>query len=562
MSLVGKLEDLGLGEILQIVALSGKSGILHVKSQSRVGKIFFFKGKVVSASSDAYRINLGEFLIRKGITTPELIKKALEKQKDLNFSEKLGSILIRDFGISRDNIEECVTDLIEKSVFSLFYWTEGEFRFELTDTIQNEEISVDLLQYDLSQNRGLNPQFLAMEGTRILDERRKDGTAAKECFIESAAPQEACPPQAAPAAAPEPQIVSEAVPAAKPAAVPTILLVDDFYLFRNVVKRYMEEKRYKTETAESVAEARKKLDEMIKGNGSVILVTALILPGSGEQGVLGGLELIQSIAPSLNIPIVVTCDYSVPDAEEALKTRNVMFLKKPKKSTLTKENVKQELEFFIRTLEKSVSEFTASRPAAEPEKSSRWDKEIKEEFQIKDGIKTDIATTPGLTLLKSMISELAQAESGNEIILMLLRLASEIMPRGVIFAIKPNQLFGLGQFGLEKFIPQPMKVVKGLTLNIKGKVEEVIETGYPYRGEPPGDEIFELLFQKLGGGKPTEIFLSTISSGNKPLVLFYGDNLPEKTAIRDTDALEIFFTQAGLAMERLLLEKKVKGEQE
>ncbi len=39
MSLVGNLQDLGLGEILQIVSLSRKSGILSLQNQSREGKV-------------------------------------------------------------------------------------------------------------------------------------------------------------------------------------------------------------------------------------------------------------------------------------------------------------------------------------------------------------------------------------------------------------------------------------------------------------------------------------------------------------------------------------------
>ena len=38
MSLVGNLEDLGLGEILQIVSLSRKSGVLQLNSRDRDGR--------------------------------------------------------------------------------------------------------------------------------------------------------------------------------------------------------------------------------------------------------------------------------------------------------------------------------------------------------------------------------------------------------------------------------------------------------------------------------------------------------------------------------------------
>jgi len=139
---------------------------------------------------------------------------------------------------------------------------------------------------------------------------------------------------------------------------------------------------------------------------------------------------------------------------------------------------------------------------------------------------------------------------------MILRLASEIMPRAVVFAIKQDRLFGLGQFGLEPFIKEPFKTVKGLSLPLEGKISEVVKYNVPYKGQPPEDEILEKIYNSLGGEKPTEVFLDVITSNNKPLVFFYGDNLPHKKSIQDTDALEIFFTQAGLAMEKLLMGKK------
>src|SRR5690606_25148344 len=49
MSLVGSLEDLGLGEILQIVSLSGKSGVLWIRSRHGTGHVVFSRGLIRGA---------------------------------------------------------------------------------------------------------------------------------------------------------------------------------------------------------------------------------------------------------------------------------------------------------------------------------------------------------------------------------------------------------------------------------------------------------------------------------------------------------------------------------
>ena len=56
MSLVGSLEDLGLGDILQIVSLSRKSGILCLRCEGGEGRIVLEEGMV---RFEAYRV-IGE----------------------------------------------------------------------------------------------------------------------------------------------------------------------------------------------------------------------------------------------------------------------------------------------------------------------------------------------------------------------------------------------------------------------------------------------------------------------------------------------------------------------
>lgn len=179
MSLVGNLEDLGLGEILQIVSLSRKSGILALHSRGREARIIFRSGQVIRASSSSYQQNLGEVLIQKGIIDLTTLKQALSIQEDEGFSELLGTILIKRFNVSSEAIEGVVHEQIESVVYSLFAWAEGSFDFELQDTVEAvDHTRMDPMQFMLEQ--GLNPQFLAMEGSRIIDEKRHRGESLED----------------------------------------------------------------------------------------------------------------------------------------------------------------------------------------------------------------------------------------------------------------------------------------------------------------------------------------------------------------------------------------------
>ena len=86
MSLVGNLEELGLGEILQIVSLSRKTGVLSLNSRGRDGSVFFRQGQVVRAASSTYQQSLGEVLIQKGVIDLSVLRKSLAFQQEKRFS--------------------------------------------------------------------------------------------------------------------------------------------------------------------------------------------------------------------------------------------------------------------------------------------------------------------------------------------------------------------------------------------------------------------------------------------------------------------------------------------
>jgi hypothetical protein len=107
MSLVGNLEDLSLGDILQIVSLSRKSGVLSLASRGREGKVVFRDGQVIRATSTMFRENIGDLLVRKSLVDIPTLKKAVSIQKKSDLPPpRLGAISAEHFGVPQDRIEE------------------------------------------------------------------------------------------------------------------------------------------------------------------------------------------------------------------------------------------------------------------------------------------------------------------------------------------------------------------------------------------------------------------------------------------------------------------------
>jgi hypothetical protein len=168
--------------------------------------------------------------------------------------------------------------------------------------------------------------------------------------------------------------------------------------------------------------------------------------------------------------------------------------------------------------------------------------------------------SPGLHLLRSMLEELNSPALGGGIILLILRIASELMNRAVIFLVKEEEIIGLGQFGIEPDgesadvrvrntrIPVDAASLFSATLTSKTPVRVKPATGNPWD---------DYLCRQLGGRRPQEVFLGPLLSEGRVVAILYGDNLPELKPVGNTEALEIFLSQAGLTMEKALLEQRL-----
>jgi GAF domain-containing protein len=60
---------------------------------------------------------------------------------------------------------------------------------------------------------------------------------------------------------------------------------------------------------------------------------------------------------------------------------------------------------------------------------------------------------------------------------------------------------------------------------------------------------------RLGRDVPSEAYVAPIVSSGRVVALLYADNVPDGSPLGDTTILEIALHEAGLALERALLER-------
>ncbi len=363
MSLVGRLEDLALSDIFQILSIGKKTGTLLIRGKNTNAFVVFKNGLVVRAESDTLGTNLGEDLMKEGFVSQSILNLAFETKRLL--PEKSIADILFDLGaVTKEILDRISKKRIERVVFDLMQWQDGDFEFEL-DILSLDSVS-SYMDTGWEVSKGLSPEYLLMEGARVFDEAQ---------------------------------------------------------------------------------------------------------------------------------------------AQEYIRTEEIL-------------------------------------PAAEKEEVDWFERPPEERKDISQ--------------LRALSVELRFPSSASEITLLILRFASDIFQRGVLFMVDEEEILGLGQFGLE--IEAADEKIRKVRLNIKESsfLRGIINQAGVYKGQLQRDSVTERFIGVIGGGWPKEVAFFPIIAEQKVVAMLYCDNNPGGEPFAHTEGLEIFINQAGLALEKALLERRLR----
>jgi len=160
MALEGTLRDFSFADILQLISLQRKTGVLTLKNEGNVVTLSFLEGKIVAASSlnQHPQDRLGLILLKRGALDESSLEAALRRQEET--LQRLGRILI-DYGyVPADEVRAALEQQILQIVYQVFRWTDGEYQF-------SQETDVD---YDRDLVLPMVVDSIIMEGARMTDE--------------------------------------------------------------------------------------------------------------------------------------------------------------------------------------------------------------------------------------------------------------------------------------------------------------------------------------------------------------------------------------------------------
>ena len=190
MSLLGRLEDLSLTDIVQIVFLSRRTGVLEIVDDRGRHTVLFRGGLIVNASSPEYP-DLLTYLVDKGVLDADNVKTLKQMEEG---GIPYGTAALELNIVKQEDLGNAIRGRIVDVVTPLMNSREGEFNFILSDSMT--PIDIEYEPDTVFKEGGIAPQKIlgGTEGEKIkplrgLEESLKAGKA----LLRGSAPAETTP---------------------------------------------------------------------------------------------------------------------------------------------------------------------------------------------------------------------------------------------------------------------------------------------------------------------------------------------------------------------------------
>lgn len=161
MSITGNLRTLEFAELLQWLAQGQKTGALVIQNGKIEKRIYFDAGKIISSESNNAEEYLGSFMVREGLIDEATLSRAVKLQESTQIL--LGKVLVSLGTITEEELHQILRKKTQESLYELFSWTEGEFRF-VPDHLPR--LPMVPLEIDVTN--------VVLEGAKRFDEARRD----------------------------------------------------------------------------------------------------------------------------------------------------------------------------------------------------------------------------------------------------------------------------------------------------------------------------------------------------------------------------------------------------
>jgi CheY-like chemotaxis protein len=589
MSLLGRLEDLSLTDIIQIVYLSRRTGVLEIINETGRHTVMFRQGLVVNAA-DPEHPDLVTYLGAAGLLTDS--QATMVRQMEYSGIAPGAAILEMNI-LSRDDLANAVKDRILAVVSPLLLSKEGEFNFILSDAMSPVDLEHDPDQ--LFKEGGFPPNRIigAAEGEKIKPLKGlEDSLKAGKALLRGSSPAETTPaslnlglgqpleppaepprlPGTAPEAtdnvlpfpvkdeftpieelpetsAPPPASAQAAAGAAQfkvagglfevespDAAFRNVVLFERNPLVRVAARRAFTKQGVKIFQYGSLDDVRSAMTDLFRSNS--FFVTFLEL--TGDEATVRLMQQVKRKNPRLPV-VVIDPEVDLRRRHDLLRRGADLYLTKPTPERMQPGLVEEELALFADELvlfaERSFSQWEQITGGGVEAGRRFYDLASKETIDR------------SFTLLRQLINELSNPNDISQVSATILRLSAEYLDRGALFVASEDAFVGMGGFGVTGSDPAMDARVRGLRIarDQPSVLADVVAANEPHRGKMRRTPANVELIDRLGGLLPTEVVALPIMHDKRAIGILYGDNAEHRAPIDTMPGLEIFLSQAGYA---------------
>jgi CheY-like chemotaxis protein len=606
LSLLGRLEDLSLTDIIQIVYLSRRTGILEIVDASGRTTILFLHGLIVNASAPD-DTTLADYLVATG----RIGEEALPALRQLEESGvPAGSGVLELSLLDADTLRDAIRERIVSIVRPLIDNREGEFNFILSDALGPFDIEYEPSR--IFRDGGIVPQkIVGGEGEKFkplrgLEESLRAGRELLRTATEPAPPTrptldlglghqepeapfadlgeeldepfadldflmeertEGFPHEESPFgeldAEPDEEIdtplpVSADAPereigrftAASPAEGidgegRSVVVLEKDPLVRVAVKRGFSRRNFQVAQFGMTSDARRAIQDLVQQNRFFVSFLEYPVDG-GEREAISLLELVKRRNRRLPV-VLIDHEPDLARRAEVLGAGADVYLTRPSPERLRPGMAEEELSLFADELvlfaKRAFGTWESLGGGGEPDAGRRFYAMAEEEKEQRSR-----------SLLRQLIDQLSDPSDVENVGSTIVRLAGEYVDRAALFAVRGDSFVGLlgsGSTGVGEGMNERVRTIR-IPKSAESVLRQVTATGRAHRGKIRRTPANEQLIRGLGAIHPTEIVALPIVNRERVVGLLYGDNAENHVPIDGISGLEIFVSQAGQAFEKAI----------
>lgn len=613
MSLLGRLEDLSLPDIIQIVFLSRRTGILEILEPGTRSTILFHHGLIVSAGSPSTP-DLLTYLRRHGVVD-DAAAAVLTQTEEAGIPP--GVAVLEMNLVSHEVLAELVQQRITATIAPLLTLRDGEFNFILSDALSHAELEYD--PRSLFPQGGVAPQKVlgSPEGEKLKPLRGLEESmrAGKDLLRPSTAGSSATIPPA-PGLPPPP--VAATPRAGKPSGgFDELVLEEDAPFGESLFDGAYEE------PLEALVPPDEKLDPLPEELGSPP-------PSSAPEGLFDDFAVAESLTEpggSLDRHVILyesspllrvaarraferarmtieqfgSFDDALVAVERALSegrpfvtvieldqgdgaagTARVLEKVRQRSTLLPVVVLDREANFKrrARLLEQGADHYITRpseahlQPALADEQLAMFADEL---VRFARARFEEIARNPDAPpewkvaraeeikergsgdLLKHLISELSNPNDLAGLVGILLRLSTQYLDRAVVVVGRDKFFTGIGGAGEDGMDER----ARGIRISYAepSVIADVAASGKSHIGKIRKTSGNEALLAALGEAMPTLVAVMPIRNRENVVGVLYGDNALRRENFEDLAGLELFLEQSGFALENAVIASSRRGVQ-